>query len=197
VEAAPAVYAVVGVGAAALWKAHPGGLAWLWRTTAALAVTACVVWNGWIYFVRMYDSPTVWRRFAPVATHLGKRLRALRVEGALPQQTTLLVPRAFVEDRDNPFVLQFYWPEGLMLRALEDEAQSPASRADALAVPNHRDFWAMVAAAEPRYARDAEEAATAQESWSAALAPLTSGPAIIGPPFPATDRPTFWLYLLK
>jgi len=196
VEAAPAVYAVVGVGATALWKARPGGPAWLWRTIVALAVAACVAWNGWIYFVRMYDSPTVWRRFAPVATHLGKRLRALRVEGALPKQTTLLVPRVFLEDRDNAFVLQFYWPEGLTLRALEDEAQSPAT-ANALAVPNNRDLWAMVAAAEPRYARDAEEAATAQEVRSASLAPLTRAPAIIGPPFPATDRPTFWLYLLK
>jgi hypothetical protein len=172
-------------------------MGWLWGTTAALAVAACVAWNGWIYFVRMYDSPTVWRRFAPVATHLGKRLRALRVERTLPEQTTLLVPRAFLEDRDNPFVLQFYWPEGLTLRALEDEVQSPAAAADALAVPNHRELWAMVAAAEPRYAPDAAAAATAQDAWSAAVAPTMKGTAIVGPPFPATDRPTFWLYLLR
>jgi hypothetical protein len=167
-----------------------------WRLAAAAAVSMCIAWNAWTYFVRMYDSPAVWRRFAPIATHLGKRLRALRLEGALPPRITLLVPKAFLDDPDNRFVLEFYWPDGLTLRAA-DGASASREPPEALLVPNLRDLWALVAAVEPRYARDAAAAVTVQSDWEARASSLGSWPVLVGPPFPASDRPTYWLYLRR
>jgi 4-amino-4-deoxy-L-arabinose transferase-like glycosyltransferase len=196
VEAAPAVYALAALGAVHLWTAGSRGPMTAWRLAAAAAVSMCIAWNAWTYFVRMYDSPAVWRRFAPIATHLGKRLRALRLEGALPPRITLLVPKAFLDDPDNRFVLEFYWPDGLTFRTSDGELAS-REPPEALLVPNLRDLWALVAAVEPRYARDAAAAVTAQRDWEARALALGSWPVLVGPPFPASDRPTYWLYLRR
>jgi len=189
VEAAPAVYGVAALGLVALWSRRPWGGARAWPAAAVLV--AAVAWNGWTYFGRMYDSPAVWRRFAPIATHLGKRLQTLRASGSLPAHLTIAMPRAFLDEPDTRYVLQFYWPQGLEVRALED-AHVPFSSDLAVAMPNEKDYWSLVAKGEPRYAKNAEQADTDQESWSTSI-PLHR-PAVVGPPFPATDRPMFWLY---
>jgi 4-amino-4-deoxy-L-arabinose transferase-like glycosyltransferase len=195
VVAAPAVCALAALGLSALPRLRSGpGFR---RAVTALLLATAVCWNAWTYFVRMYRSPTVWRRFAPIATHLGERLHALRETSALPDRTALLVPRPFLEEPDTRHVLRFYWPEGLELVPFDDGERVEAGPAAAAVLPNVRDFWALVAEAEPRYAGDAEDAVFQQRSWTRALAPFLEGETIVGPPFPATDRPSFWLYLRR
>jgi 4-amino-4-deoxy-L-arabinose transferase-like glycosyltransferase len=191
VEAAPAVYGVAALGLVALWSGRPRPGARAWRGVAVLALVGAVSWNAWTYFGRMFDSPAVWRRFAPVATHLGKRLQALRNSGTLGPRLTIATPRAFLDAPDTRYVLQLYWPEGLELVALEDAAASLPPDV-ALVVPNERDYWALVAREEPRYGRNARDAAEAQPVWMSAVPPGQR--ALVGPAFPATDRPMFWLY---
>jgi len=192
VEAAPAVYAMAAWGLVALWRRLPILAPRAGRVAGSVVLAAAVSWNAWVYFVRMYDSPTVWRRFAPIATHLGKRLQALRMAGALPAHLTLVMPRAFLDEPDTRYVLELYWPEGLEMSAWEDVG-SPIARDAALVVPNERDYWSLVAREEARYSKNASLAEAAQERWADA-APSDRA-ALVGPPFPATERPMFRLYL--
>jgi 4-amino-4-deoxy-L-arabinose transferase-like glycosyltransferase len=192
VEAAPAVYSTAAMGLVALWQRRPRRAARGWAPAAALVMAGAIAWNAWTYYVRMYDSPAVWRRFAPMATHLGKRLQTLRASGAAPSRLTIAMPRAFLEAPDTRYVLQLYWPDGLEMAALED-IPWPLPLGDALVIPNYEDYWALVTREEPRYARNAREAARDQPVWASAVPPDRK--AIVGPTFPATDRPMFWLYL--
>jgi 4-amino-4-deoxy-L-arabinose transferase-like glycosyltransferase len=192
VEAAPAVYAVAALGLVALWRRRPRRAVPGWPGAVALVVVAGVAWNAWTYFGRMYDSPTVWRHFAPIATHLGKRLQALRASGAVPSRLTLAMPREFLEAPDTRYVLELYWPEGLELATLEDRPD-PLPVDEALVIPNYEAYWDLVTREEPRYARNARDAATSQPAWESAVPPDRQ--PIEGPSFPATDRPMFWLYL--
>jgi hypothetical protein len=63
----------------------------------------------------------------------------------------------------------------------------------ALVIPNEKDYWSLVAGQEPRYAKNAKQAEASQQSWTEAKA--FDREPLVGPPFPATDRPMFWLYV--
>jgi hypothetical protein len=165
-----------------------------WGLMAGSLLVGCLAYNGWFYFVRMYESPLVWSRFAPIATPLGQRLRDLRLRGILPPQATVYAPRAFLDEPDTALVLQFFLPDGLALKAFEDEFPVPA-RGSTVVLPNHGDEWRLAAAAESRYAPEVEREEEEEADWRARLAPWLSGPCVTGPSFPASDRPTFWLYL--
>ena len=85
IEAAPALYAISALGIAICWRRavalglRPGTL----RTVGGALLVAALGYNAWTYFVAMYRSPSVWVKFAPVSTQLGRRLRELDAAGRL------------------------------------------------------------------------------------------------------------------
>lgn len=194
IESAPAVYAVVALGLVALWDARQGLASPRWRPVPALLLAFAVAWNGWVYFVRMARSPAVWMSSAAVGTQVGKRLQELRGRGRLPEQMLLAVPRSFWDDDpDNPDVLRFFWPRGLKIGVLDDPLPL-ARRADAILLPNEADLWQLAAAEDPANAPRFARALADQALWRSRLGVELADP-VLGPPFPGTDRPSFWLYL--
>jgi len=189
VEAAPAVYAIAAIGADRVLGGRAG------RIPVVVAIASAVLaYNAWTYFVRMYETPAVWRRGGAVATRLGETLRDLAARGRLGPETPLYVPAAFLESPDDGDVLRFLTEDRGSPRVY-DSGPMPPSGPAAFVLPNYADEWRLVAAAEPRYAAEAERAGENEARWRRRLAPLGLGEAIAGPPFPRSDRPTFWLYV--
>ncbi len=187
VEAAPVIYAIAALGASrVLGRARRSGLA------AALAVVL-VAFNAWTYFTRMYESPAVWRRGAAVASRLGETLRSLRASGSLPREAPILVPTAFLRNPDDEDVLRFLMEDSATLRVY-DNGPMPTTGPAAIVIPNYADMWRLVAAEEGRYAMMARDARAEEALWRQRLEPLGLGEAVEGAPFPASDRPTFWLH---
>ena len=194
IEAAPAVYAVAALGLVALWDGRHNPTAPGWKAVPALLLSGAVVWNGWVYFVRMYHSPAVWLSSAAIGTQVGKRLRDLKSQGLLPGQALLEVPRAFGEDPDNRYVLRFFWPSGLKIGYYDDPG-SFSPRVNAILLPNEADLWRMAATENPASAAGLARALADEARWRERLGTLPGPLAEAGPPFPGTDRPSFWLYL--
>jgi hypothetical protein len=194
VDAAPAVYAAAAVGALACWRASatPGGAP---RALALVLAAVMAGWNAWTYFVAMEASPRVWGKFAPVSTRLGERLRTLQGEGLLPPGNRLFVPAAFLAHADDPLVMRFLTP-ALELRAFDGE-RSDSRRGDWVALPNYRGLWAHLAGPAPSDAAEARRAADDLAEWRRQLGPRLGTPLAVGPPFPGTTDPTFWLYRLE
>ena len=164
------------------------------RAVGAALIVAGLAYNGWTYFVALYRSPSVWVKFAPVSTQLGRRLRELEAAGRLGSNGVLHVPRAFLEHPDERLVLRFFMPQ-LEVRAFDDGSFDPRS-GDLLVVPNYKDLWRLAALTSPRDVAQARAADADLARWRAQLASLMSGPVAEGPSFPATSHPTFWLYEL-
>jgi hypothetical protein len=190
VEAAPAVYAIAAVGAGRILGGARG---------PALGVTlaaAIVAFNAWTYFVRMNESPAVWRRGGAVASRLGETVRTLRGSGSLPAVAPILLPTAFLESSDDGDVLRFLTEDSAALRVY-DNGPVPIAGPAAFVVPNYADLWRLVAAQEPRYGLVAQKAQADEALWRRRLEPLGLGEAMVGAPFPGSDSPTFWLYLRR
>lgn len=197
VEAAPALYAIGAFGAVTSWQraAALGVAPKLLRAVAGGLVAAAIAYNGWLYFVAMYQSPSVWVKFAPVGTHLGQRLKALEAAGRLGADRVLFAPTAFVEHPDELLVMRFFMPR-LEVRSFDEPGFAPRP-GDLLVIPNYRALWRRAAQTVTRNSAEAEVAAADLARWQAQLGSLLSSPAVAGPPFPSTSDPTFWLYAWK
>lgn len=196
VEAAAAVGAIVAIGAVALFeraRAHVSTGA-LRAALAVLAATA-LSHNAWVYFGAMYRSPEVWGKFAPVGTQLGQRLRVLEATGRIAEGAILHAPEAFVRHPDEVHVLRFFMPR-LEVESFQGEG-AVARAGDLIVIPNYPDLWRHVAAATPRYAPRAEQAAAELVEWRQWLDSIPHSAAEEGPPFPATHDPTYWLYVVS
>jgi hypothetical protein len=196
VEAAPALYGIAALGAVACWSraAALGVARRLRRGMAGALLAAVVACTGWLYFVAMYRSPSVWVKLAPVATQLGRRLNAMAAAGRLGAVRVLYAPDSFLQHPDERLVLRFLAPR-LEVRSFEDAGFAPRP-GDLLALPNYRDLWRRAASEAPRDVAEARTAAADLARWQARLAALPAAPAETGPPFPGTSDPTFWLYAL-
>ena len=156
-------------------------------------LAGAVAWNAWVYYVRMYESPAVWLASSAMGTPVGRRLSELGRQALLPEQLFLAVPRSFWEDTDNPDVLRFFWPRGLKV-GVYDDLVPLAQRADAYLLPNDAGLWRLAAAEDPANAPAAARALAAQARLRERLGSASPDPVVVGPPFPGTNVPTFWLY---
>lgn len=201
VEAAPAAYAVAGVGLVGLWTRLAGVSSKQTRRALrgaiALLLLVALVFNSYVYFVRMYESPGVWRKYAPIATRLAEQLNDLAARGEIPEGSRVFVPQQMLEGDDDKYTLQFLTQDRFKLRPLED-ARKPGQGVSVVVIPNELGYWQLVAAVEPRYASKVERAMQAQQDWRAQIAGLVEGEkANTGAPFPATQAPTFEFYFLR
>lgn len=201
IEAAPAVYALSALGAVRVWEAvfSFGVGASVRAVLVGLALATSLAYDAWTYFDRMYASPLVWSRSAPIAARLGETLTTLRKAGALDTRAIVYLPPPFFETSDDKDVLRFTIQDRYRL-GIYDRNRRPdefqPGRA-ALVLPNYRAFWQLVAAQDPGAQPAALRAAAVDARWRERLAAFVSGPAIVGPPFPASSEPTFWLYLKR
>jgi hypothetical protein len=187
-EAAPALYTLAALGVSSVFGGIPRLL------VAVPLVSVVLLFNAWTYFVRMYESPGVWRRGGAIASRLGEALAEARARGALASGTPLLVPSALLASADDGDVLRFLTGDRIPIRVY-DSGPMPSERPVAVVVPNYADLWRLVAAQEPRYAPMIPIAERDEQRWRVRLGPLVSGEAVAGPPFPESHHPTFWLYL--
>jgi hypothetical protein len=164
------------------------------RAVPIVLMGASLAFNSWVYFVEMYTSPAVWGRFAPVGTQLATGLRNLRATGTIAPGTVLLAPEAFVTHPDELHVMRFLVPD-IEVRAFESPGPAPRT-GELVVIPNYKDLWRHVAGATPRYAPRAEQAALDHVAWRRWLDSLTCIAVQNGPSFPATQDPSFWLYLV-
>ena len=194
IEAAPAVYAVAALGLVALFEGRVNPTAPGWKAVPVLVLSGAVIWNGWVYFVCMYRSPAVWMSSAAIGTQVGRRLHELRSQGRLPERALLEVPRTFWEDPDTQYVLRFFWPSGLKI-GYYDEPGPSSPRANAILLPNEADLWRMAATESEANSAGLARALADQALWRERLGGWPAEAVETGPPFPGTDRPSFWLYL--
>ena len=201
VEAAPAACVVSAMGALRVWEAaFSAGVRSAARAAlAGVALATSLAYNVWTYFGRMYASPLVWSRSAPIAARLGETLTALRKAGVLDPRAIVYLPPPFLENSDDRDVLRFTMQDSYRLGPYDkhrtpDEFQ--AGRA-AFVLPNYRAFWRLVAAQDPGAQRTAVRAAAVDARWRERLGSLVSGPGLAGAPFPASHEPTFFLYLKR
>jgi hypothetical protein len=188
IEAAPAAYALAALGVAATLGGMPRLL------VAAPLMSVVLLFNAWTYFVRMYESPAVWRRGGPVASRVGEALGEARARGVLATGGPILVPTALLASADDGDVLRFLTGDQVPIRVY-DSGPMPSEHPAAIVVPNYADSWRLVAAQEPRYAPMVSIAEKDEQRWRGRLGPLLSGEAVAGPPFPGSNHPTFWLYI--
>jgi hypothetical protein len=201
VEAAPAAYSVAAVGLVGLWTRLAGiSGKQTWRAlagAAALFLLFALVFNLDVYFVRMYESPRVWRKYAPIATRLAEQLNELAGRGEIPVGSRVFVPQEMLEGADDNYTLQFLTQDRFKLRPLQD-ARKPGKGVSVVVIPNELGYWQLVAAVEPRYASKVERALQAQNDWRAQIAKLVEGTSpVMGAPFPRTRVPTFEFYVLR
>jgi hypothetical protein len=201
VEAAPAASVVAALGALRVCEAAlAAGVGTSVRAAlAGLALSTSLAYNAWTYFGRMYASPLVWSRSAPIAARLGEKLTALRSAGVLDTRAIVYLPPPFFETSDDKDVLRFAMQDSYRLGLYDKHRRRDEFRAGraAFVLPNYRALWQLVAAQDPGAQRAALSAAVVDARWRQRLAALVSGAAIAGPPFPASNEPTFWLYLKR
>ncbi|MFI5183853.1 MAG: glycosyltransferase family 39 protein [Vicinamibacteria bacterium] len=189
-EATPAVYAIAALGLVGVFGGFPS------LGVAAVLASTVLAFNAWTYFGRMYESPAVWRRGGAIASRLGETLRDARARGVIPPGTPVFVPTALLASADDGDVLRFLTGDEVAI-GVYDRGPMPSGRPAAIVVPNYADFWRLVAAQEPGYAPMVPVAEDDERNWRGRLAPLLTGEAVVGSPFPGSHRPTFWLYLLR
>jgi hypothetical protein len=187
IEVAPAACALAALGVSGVLGGMPRLL------VAVPLMSAALLFNAWTYFVRMYESPAVWRRGGAIASRLGEALEEARARGVLAAGAPVLVPTALLASADDGDVLRFLTGDRTPIHVY-DSGPMPSGRGAAIVVPNYADSWRLVAAQEPRYVPMVAIAERDEQRWRTRLAPLLSGEPVAGPPFPGSHHPTFWLY---
>jgi 4-amino-4-deoxy-L-arabinose transferase-like glycosyltransferase len=202
IEAAAPAFAIAGLGVVAIANQVSSLSGRAWRRALPLVAGALLLlalgWNFAFYFAVMYNSPSVWRKYAPIGTHLGETLDTLYPVGNLGSRPIVYVPSKLLDDVDDNPVLQFMGRGRYTLQPF-DKGYAPQvtlGTTTFFVIPNYLAYARLIAGGQTT--RATETAAADERAWRAQLAPwLSNAQEIDGANFPDSTAPTFWLYLVK
>ncbi|MGB8646318.1 MAG: hypothetical protein WCF84_13860, partial [Anaerolineae bacterium] len=178
-----------------------GGRGWGMGVTAALALLALfTLWvNFHVYFGELGNDARLWDKNQALSTDLGSALADSLQNGQIPAGTTVYAPDWLITQRDDRDVLALT-ANGKYKFASLDKAPDHLDGPVVFARPNLTGYWQTIAEQMHTNPPILQRSAETDKQTQGQIDKLVAGrpvQQITGSPFPLSNRPAFWIYIVR
>lgn len=169
------------------------------RVVAAIALGVLALFvNSQVYFGELGNDPRLWDKNQALSTSIGATLSDWLSQQRIAPTGAILSPDWFLADSDDRDVINFTTNRQIKLAPLS-QATSNSASGPLIVRPNILGYWRVIIAWQPGTKTPAKWLQEDEDTLArvSALSGDRQMKELVGPNFPDSIEPTFWLYMVQ